>query len=120
MTSSLYLPSNSLRCTLCNARSVRCTLSHNISDSHFVVIVISSPWFNSDLHNLRLIYRRNNKHFSLFQSPSYLISLKIFRCNYRFQLSSAKTSYFIYLLSDLNPNSKRLSTCLFPFLKNIK
>ena len=66
-----------------------------------------SPWFNSDLHNLRLIYRRNNKRWSLSHSPSDLISLKSSRCNYRCKLSSAKSSYYINLLSDLNPNSKK-------------
>ena len=49
-----------------------------------------SPWFNSDLHNLRLIYRRNNKRWSLSHYPSDLISLKSSRCNYRCKLSSAK------------------------------
>ena len=37
----------------------------------------SSPWFNSDLHNLRIIYRRNNKRWSLYHTPTDLISLKI-------------------------------------------
>ena len=66
-----------------------------------------SPWFNSDLHNLRLIYRRNNKRWFLSHSPSDLISLKSSRCNYRCKLSSTKSSYYINLLSDLNPNSKK-------------
>ena len=48
----------------------------------------SSPWFNYELHNLRIIYRRNNKRWSLYHTPSDLISLKISRCNYRCQLSS--------------------------------
>ena len=74
----------------------------------------SSPWFNSDLHNLRIIYRRNNKRWSLYHTPSDLSSLKMSRYNYRCQLSSAKSSYFI--LSDLNPNSKKAFNLYFAIL----
>ena len=67
-----------------------------------------SPWFNSDLHKKKCEFRRTNRTYIKYPTPTNLAILRQIRTTYRNSLKKAKTDYISNELIQNSNNYKRL------------
>ena len=76
--------------------------------TNYLTLHNETPWFNSKLNNLKVLFRKSCRLFTKSPSHSNLIDLRKNRYIYRNELKSTKTDYFTDKINDCSHDYKRL------------
>ena len=88
--------------------------------TNYLTIHNETPWFNSKLNNLKVLFRKSCRLFTKSPSHSNLIDLRKNRYIYRNELKSTKTDYFTNKINDCSHDYKRLYSITKTLLGNNK
>ena len=101
---------NKTQITVLNSNTILKQLlnQHAPLKTNYLTLHNETPWFNSKLNNLKVLFRKSCRLFTKSPSHSNLIDLQKNRYIYRNELKSTKTDYFTDKINICSHDYKRL------------